>query len=88
MATEISVAGRRLLEERNRRRLTAEDLAARVPDGALTKTVITNIESGRKKDMSVTELMQIVTALDMSPLDFLAPAGDPYAPLDLSLIHI
>lgn len=82
MATEISVAGRRLLEERNRRRLTAEDLAARVPDGALSKTVITNIESGRKKDMSVTELMQVVTALDMSPLDFLAPAGDPYAPLD------
>ncbi|WP_298745346.1 helix-turn-helix transcriptional regulator [uncultured Microbacterium sp.] len=64
--------GARLKEIRTKRGLTAEALAERVGDSAVTKTVITNVESGRKRDLTTTELFLLSSALGVSPLTFAA----------------
>lgn len=82
MATDepkpISLVGRRLSSIRNARRLTAEELASLIPDGQVTKTVITNVESGRKRDLTVTEMALIANALDISPVFLLVDPRHPW----------
>jgi transcriptional regulator with XRE-family HTH domain len=45
--------------------------------------VIQNIESGRKKDISVAQLLDISKALGISPLFLLVRIGDPAGKVDL-----
>ena len=42
---------------------TAADLAARIPNPKVTASVIQNIESGRKADLSVSQLLDIAMGL-------------------------
>lgn len=51
----------------------ASDLADAIPNPKVTTSVIQNIESGRKADLSVTQLLEISYALGVSPLFLLAP---------------
>lgn len=76
-----SLVGQRLERVRSARKLSAAELAARVPAGSITKTVITNVESGRKRDLTVTELVQIAAALDISPLFLIVDTTKPWEPL-------
>ncbi|MEW2010753.1 helix-turn-helix transcriptional regulator [Microbacterium sp. NPDC078814] len=61
----------------------AADLADAIPNERITTSVIQNIESGRKADISVTQLLEIAFALEISPLFLLAPMNDRMARVDL-----
>lgn len=82
MATrsEPSLAGIRLQQARKSLGLTASDLADRIPDPSMTKTVITNVESGRKRDLTATELFQVASALGKSPINFMV-GSEPLEPV-------
>ncbi len=64
--------------------MTAEELANAIPDSSVTKTVITNLESGRKRDLTATELFQIASALRMSPLHLVVSDEDAFAPVPIT----
>lgn len=50
----------------------------------MSEAVLQNIESGRKQDVTVAQLLEISRALGISPLLLLAPLETPHAPLDLT----
>lgn len=75
---EPSPVGKRLAAIRARKGWTAAELARRVPDESVTRMVITNVERGRKRDLTVTELVQISSALDVSPLALIVDPYDPW----------
>ncbi|WP_454149026.1 helix-turn-helix domain-containing protein [Microbacterium lacticum] len=84
MATDdVSLVGRRLQTVRSAHRLSAAELAARVPGGAVSKTVITNVESGRKRDLTVTELLLLAHALDVPPLFLVIDPRLPWEKVDI-----
>jgi hypothetical protein len=62
---------------------TAADLAALIPNPKVTASVIQNIESGRKADLSVSQLLDIAMGLGVSPLVLLVPVGAPFQRVDL-----
>jgi transcriptional regulator with XRE-family HTH domain len=62
---------------------TAADLAARIPNLKVTASVIQNIESGRKTDLSVSQLLDIAMGLGVSPLALLVPVDSPFERVDL-----
>lgn len=51
----------------------AADLADAIANERITTSVIQNIESGRKSDISVTQLIEIAYAIGVSPVMLLAP---------------
>jgi transcriptional regulator with XRE-family HTH domain len=60
--------GRRIQEVRKERGFpTAAALADAIEDGSLTTSVLQNIESGRKSDITVGELVAIAQALGVAP---------------------
>jgi hypothetical protein len=61
---------------------TAADLAARIPNPKVTASVIQNIESGRKTDLSVSQLLDIAMGLGVSPLVLLVPVNTPFQLVD------
>ena len=73
--------GARLAAIRRACGLTADALADLIPDGLITKNVIANIESGRKPDPSVTDVMRLASALHVSPLALMIDVDDPAAPV-------
>lgn len=81
--TEAEGFGRRLARYRKRLGFdSAHALAART-GGRVSEAVLQNIESGRKPDPSVAQLLEISHALGISPLLLLAPLETPHATLDL-----
>jgi transcriptional regulator with XRE-family HTH domain len=62
---------------------TAKDLAARIGNEKITASVIQNIESGRKADLSVSQLLNISRAVEVSPVQLLASIDRPFDRLDL-----
>lgn len=56
---------------------TAEDLANAIPNAAVTKSTIQNVESGRKQDLSVSQLLDIAKALDIPPVALAVPINLP-----------
>jgi len=50
----------------------------------VSEAVLQNIESGRKLDISVAQLLEISWALGISPLLLLAPLESPHQTLDLA----
>ena len=63
---------------------TAKDLADAIPNPKVTASVIQNIESGRKSDISVSQLLDISKALGISPLFLIVRIGSPFAKVDLA----
>lgn len=59
------------------------DLVERIGHASVTEPILANIEAGRKADLSVSQLLNIAFALNLSPLFLLAPMGDPARKLDL-----
>lgn len=90
MATERdpSLVGRRLHEVRTARGLSASQLADRVAGRAVSKTVITNVESGRKRDLTVTELVLLADALQVSPLFLIVDPRHPWEKVDIPGIEM
>ncbi len=63
--------------------MSAEDLAAKIGNPKITRSVIANIESGRKRDPSTSELIEIAHALDIPLVALLVDLHNPDEPLDL-----
>lgn len=81
--SETSLGGRIKLARRQRGFRTTRELADAIPGGNVTSAVLENIESGRKADISVSQLLNIARALGIPASFLLAPLGTPNAPLDL-----
>jgi transcriptional regulator with XRE-family HTH domain len=81
--SEPSLGGRIKLARRQRGFRTTRELADAIPGGNVTSAVLENIESGRKADISVSQLLNIARALGVPASFLLAPLGSPSAPLDL-----
>jgi transcriptional regulator with XRE-family HTH domain len=67
-------------------RLSAEELATASGNG-LTRSVIANLENGRKDDVTVKQLVALASALDVSPaalvFDIHRPGGTPDFTIDV-----
>lgn len=81
--SETHVGARIKLARRERGYRTTRDLAEAVPGGNITSAILENIESGRKADISVSQLLNIARALNVPPSYLLAPIGNPNSTLDL-----
>ncbi|GAA1449013.1 helix-turn-helix domain-containing protein [Leifsonia poae] len=80
---EQTVGARIKLARRQRGFRTTRELAEAIPGGNVTEAVLENIESGRKADISVSQLLNIARGLNVPPSMLLAPLGRPNAELDL-----
>lgn len=69
--------GERLTYYRKLAGLSAEALSRRVP--GMSRAVIANIESGRKRDVTVDELIALAWALDVPPVVLALPIERPEA---------
>lgn len=81
--SETSVGTRIKMARRERGYRTTRELADAVEGGKVTSAILENIESGRKADISVSQLLNIARALNVPPSFLLAPMGTPEAQLDL-----
>ncbi|UUE19874.1 helix-turn-helix transcriptional regulator [Microbacterium sp. J1-1] len=70
----VLAMGRRIAYYRGKAGLSAAELADRVGMG-ITRSVIANLENGRKADLSVLQLFAIADALD-APVSSIVGAGD------------
>ena len=66
--------GKRLAYYRKLSGMSAEQLSQKVP---MSRAVIANIESGRKKDVTVDEMLALAWALDIPPVALALPIEQP-----------
>ena len=59
------------------------ELANHIGNPKITHTVISNIESGRRNDPSISEVVEIARGLGVSPLLLLVPVFNPKEKVDL-----
>ena len=81
--SETSIGSRIRLARRERGFRTTGELAGAIPGGNVTEAILENIESGRKADISVSQLLNIARGLNVPVSMLLAPIGTPGAELDL-----
>lgn len=81
---DVSSIGRQLARYRKAAKLSGEELAEKAGAG-LTRSVIANLENGRKNDVTVTQLMALAAALHVPPAlliaDVFAPGAESPYPL-------
>ena len=63
---------------------STKDLADAIPGDNVTESILQNIEAGRKQDLSVSQLLNIAKALNVTPIFLLTPIGRPHAQLDIA----
>jgi transcriptional regulator with XRE-family HTH domain len=84
VSTEIrSVLGKNIARLRRAAKLSGEDLASRAGSG-LTRSIIANLENGRKGDVTTAQLLAISVALGVSPAELLFDLADPYQLVDVA----
>jgi transcriptional regulator with XRE-family HTH domain len=81
--SESSIGARIKATRRQRGYRTTRELAEAMPGSNVTAAILENIESGRKADLSISQLLNIARALTIPPSYLLAPLGRPNSPLDL-----
>lgn len=71
------VAGREVLRHRSRRKLSAPQLADRTAALGMPvpRSVLADLESGRKDTITVAEVLVIAAALGVAPADLISPVG-------------
>jgi len=69
--------GQRIALHRKNSKLTAEELASKVGLG-LTRSVLANLESGRKQGLTVSQLIGISAVLGVRPIDLIFDLTEPY----------
>ena len=81
---ETTGIGQRVKALRRARGFKApRDLAEALSGGNITTAVLENLESGRKADLSVSQLLNLARALRVPPSYLLAPVRSPGDQLDL-----
>lgn len=73
----VTTLGRQVAKYRREAKLSGEELAERAGVG-LTRSIIANLENGRKQDVTVRQLLAIALALGVSPADLQFDLRDPY----------
>jgi len=73
--------GRRLRALREALGLTAAQVASRSDE--LTPDIISNVENGRKRDLTATEVVQVAVALEVSPMALLVNVDEPWGRVDV-----
>lgn len=81
--SEDTVGTRIKAARRERGYRTAREFAEAVPADNVTAAILDNIESGRKADIRVSQLLNIALALRVPVSMLLAPIGSPNSTLDL-----
>lgn len=81
--SESSIGARIKAARRQRGYRTARELATAMPGSNVTAATLENIESGRKVELTISQLLNIARALNIPPSFLLAPMGTPDAKLDL-----
>lgn len=69
--------GDRLARYRKMAGLSAQDVSERL-GGELSRSVIANIESGRKSDITVDQLLALAWVLDIPPVALALPIHEPF----------
>jgi transcriptional regulator with XRE-family HTH domain len=77
MTQNILGLGRRIADFRKREGLSAQELAL---DAGMSRSVIANIENGRRDDITVSELLSISRVLRVPPVAILFDVTRPMAP--------
>lgn len=62
---------------------STRELAERIGNPAVSHSVIRNIESGRKADLSIVHLLEIAMALEVTPLVLILDFARPYGPVGI-----
>ena len=80
--TPTGTIAKRVREVREKRRLTAAQLAERMTKVGIAwdRNTVTKLETGRRANVSVAELLALAAVLDVAPVWLLVPANDdqPY----------
>lgn len=74
----VSSIGQQVARYRKAAKMSGEELAEKAGEG-LTRSVIANLENGRKDDVTVTQLMALAKALHVPPALLVADVFDPGA---------
>jgi transcriptional regulator with XRE-family HTH domain len=78
----VETLARRVREARNRKGLTAQQLAERLQSSGLSwdRGTVAKVETGRRQNISVVEWLALARALDVAPIHLLVPLDDerPY----------
>jgi hypothetical protein len=82
-SAEASIGERIKAARRMRGFRTTRELAAAMPGSNVTEFVLENIETGRKTDLKISDLLNIALALRVPPGFLLAPLADTSAAVDL-----
>jgi transcriptional regulator with XRE-family HTH domain len=81
-ARPVETVARRVREVRRRRGLSAAQLAERLRDVGLEwdRSIIANLETGRRAGVDVAELLALAYVLRVAPVHLLIPIDDELAP--------
>ncbi|MEV5047317.1 helix-turn-helix transcriptional regulator [Streptomyces griseoincarnatus] len=77
-ARVCTTVARELRRHRKARGMSAQQLAdecARLGHPALQRTVISNLENGRRRDVSMADVLVLAAALEVAPAALIFPAG-------------
>ncbi|MFJ7154652.1 helix-turn-helix domain-containing protein [Streptomyces sp. NPDC101118] len=80
-AGPVEVIARRVKEVRGRKGLTAQQLADRLRKAGVPwdRATVTKLETNRRQNVSVVELLALARVLDVAPVHLLVPLGEgPY----------
>jgi transcriptional regulator with XRE-family HTH domain len=80
---ERSIGARIAAARRSRGFRTTKELAAAMEGTGITPAVLENIESGRKANLDVSQLLNIARALEVPVVNLLAPMARPGDVVDL-----
>jgi transcriptional regulator with XRE-family HTH domain len=72
------VLGKNIARFRRAAKLSGEELAAKAGNG-LTRSIIANLENGRKGDITTSQLISLSVALAVNPGELIFALNDPYA---------
>ncbi|MBF4512025.1 helix-turn-helix domain-containing protein [Plantibacter sp. VKM Ac-2885] len=82
-----SAIGQRIASYRKLRGFkTAEALAEFIPDNAVSRSTIVNIEAGRKSDPSIRDVLAIAYGLRVSPLSLIFDVENLFEPAGTDLL--
>jgi len=81
---DVSTVGRNVARYRKLAKISADELANRAGNG-LTRSIIANLETGRKNDITVNQLVAISVAVGIPPFAFLVDLFDPSGKPDFDL---
>lgn len=78
MVGPMAVLAQRVRQLRARKQLTAQQLADKLRQQGIPwdRATVTKLETGRRQNLAVTELLALALVLDVAPINLLVPLDD------------